>query len=45
MIHEAKARLSPRLSRAEQDVREGVVAQLESILHQLDSRAIAARRR
>ncbi len=45
MIHEAKARLSPRLSAAEQDVRAGVVAQLESILRQLDSRPIAARRR
>jgi uncharacterized coiled-coil protein SlyX len=45
MIHEAKARLTPRLSAAEQDVRAGVVAQLESILRQLDSRPIAARRR
>jgi hypothetical protein len=45
MIQEAKARLSPRLSKAEQDVRAGVVAQLESILHQLDSRPVTARRR
>jgi hypothetical protein len=45
MIHEAKARPASRLTAAEQDVRAGVVAELESILHQLDSRPIAARRR
>jgi hypothetical protein len=45
MIHEARARLSPRLGAAEQAVRAGVVAQLESILDELDRRPIAARRR
>jgi hypothetical protein len=45
MIQEARARLSPGLSPTEQDVRAGVVAQLESILDALDKRPIAARRR
>ena len=45
MIHEAKARLSPRLSAAEQVVRAGVVAQLQSILDELDRRPIGMRRR
>ncbi len=45
MIHEATARLSPRLSAAEQVVRAGVVAQLQSILDELDRRPIGMRRR
>jgi hypothetical protein len=45
MIHEATVRLSPRLSAAEQVVRAGVVAQLQSILDELDRRPIGMRRR
>jgi len=45
MIQEAKARLSSRQAAAERDVCAGVVAQLESILDQLDSRPLAAGRR
>jgi len=45
MIREAQVRLSHPMGGAEREMREGVLAQLQGILHDFDNRPIAARPR